>query len=136
MLLANTDNGGNLRHNMKKMWKRMRLIVNRNRGFCAKNRFGQTEGKRTRNQRMVDIEREMEALAQNIIFTNKNIHRNARVAAQEKLKEVENAYEFLSQVPPTNDGDQQIAGIRSKFNAKREALGFRLNPSGASWGIK
>eukprot|EP00966_Prymnesium_polylepis_P320088 7376485-Prymnesium_polylepis.1 len=58
------------------------------------------------------------------------------LAAQEKLKEVENAYEFLAQVPSTNDGDDQIAVIRSKFNAKREALGFRLNPSGASWGIK
>eukprot|EP00966_Prymnesium_polylepis_P203936 4724677-Prymnesium_polylepis.1 len=97
MLLANTDNGGNLRHNMNKMWTRMRLIVDRNRGFCAKNRFGQTERKRTRNQRMVDIEREMKYLAQNIIFTNKNIHQDARdsmdflIKARMRLEELINA---------------------------------------------
>eukprot|EP00966_Prymnesium_polylepis_P055886 1292872-Prymnesium_polylepis.1 len=38
-----------------------------------------------------------------------NKAKEALLAAQQKLKEVEDAYKFLAQVPPTNDGDEQIA---------------------------
>ena len=67
MLVADTDNGQKLRYHMNTMWNLIQIIVYNNKGS------GQTE-----NERMLYIERSMEYLAANIIFTNLNVHQDPK----------------------------------------------------------